>query len=94
MAGLAKLVVHDSASGASTDISTVMRLKHAMIRRAVAFDAFNLLDLHVHSKWIEFLFLQITRRTLDGHFPVTIQQLVEADKQGSILHSCSQPLHD
>ena len=76
-----KLTTSQGVTEASADVSTELRLKNAMVQRALAFDQFNLLVLDAANAWIEVLFNQLARTPPTTRHPITLKQIIEADRQ-------------
>ena len=76
-----KLTITQGIAEVSADVSIELRLKNAMVRRALAFDQFSLLGLDAANLWIEYLFNQLARTPPTTHHPITLKQIIEADRQ-------------
>eukprot|EP00971_Amphidinium_carterae_P345646 6486721-Amphidinium_carterae.2 len=61
-------------------VDTELHLKNAFTRRGLAFDQFNVLDFQTHSRWIEFLYQRLARVPYDGARPITVHQVIAADR--------------
>ena len=63
------------------DTSTDLRLKNALMRRAIAYDHVGLLTYSVHVRWVEFLFESLLRVSPPGYSQVLRAQLLKADQE-------------
>ena len=75
-----QLKLKPSQSMAIADTSTELRLKNAMVRRAIAYDQAGLVDFEVLNKWTEKLFAILMRVPPPGYRTVTLNQMIEADR--------------
>lgn len=75
------LVAVSKANDEKADLSTELRIRQALARRALAFELVNLLPFEVMERWHDFLFLILARQVPDGYQSVTGQQILLADRQ-------------
>eukprot|EP00971_Amphidinium_carterae_P351549 6492161-Amphidinium_carterae.2 len=75
-----KEVIVQEAGEEYAVVDTELHLKNALTRRGLALDQFNVLDFQTHSRWIEFLYQRLARVPYEGARPVTVQQIIAADK--------------
>ena len=76
-----QLKLKPSVSLAVADTTTDLKLKNALTRRGISYDQSGLLDFTVHSQWVDKLFSIQTRTPPPGYRQVSINQLLEADKE-------------
>ena len=74
-----KITVQDKHDQQTLHIDGEPRLRYAWTRRGLAFDMFNIVDFHTHSRWVEFLLQQLAPKP-GRIFHVALQQIIEADK--------------
>ncbi|CAJ1409328.1 unnamed protein product, partial [Effrenium voratum] len=67
--------------------NTEIKLKSAWQRRSLAMDLANLASFQVIESWVQYLFLQLVKDQPRGFSKVTLQQLIECDKQMFIMAS-------
>jgi hypothetical protein len=75
-----QIKLRPSQSLAIADTSAELRLKNAMLRRAIAYDQSGLIDFEVHNRWIEKLFSAQMRTPPPGYRGITTNQMLEADR--------------
>ena len=75
-----QLKLRPATSTAVADTSTELRLKNALIRRALSYDQAGLIDYGIHIRWIEKLFAVQSRMPPPGYKQVSLNQMLEADK--------------
>ena len=63
------------------DLTTEYRVKLALTRRALAFDQIGLASFNVLESYHGFLYELIMREPLETHHPITVSQILRADKQ-------------
>jgi hypothetical protein len=63
------------------DISSELRIKNAMIRRALAYDQSGLATFTILDKWTSKVFHVLSKETPSGYRKVTMEQVIAADKQ-------------
>jgi hypothetical protein len=63
------------------DTSDLLKLKYALQRRGLAFEATYLMSFDVHQAWIERLFDIISRDAIEGYEKVNVPQLMRADRE-------------
>ncbi|CAJ1376575.1 unnamed protein product [Effrenium voratum] len=61
--------------------STKLKLRAALQRRSLAMDLAGIAEFTVVEAWVQFLFTHVAREQPHGFNKVTLQQLVECDKQ-------------
>ena len=76
-----QLKLKGPVSLAVADTSTELKLKNALTRRGIAYDQSGLLDFTIHNQWVDKLCAVQSRVPPPGYRPVSINQLLEADKQ-------------
>ena len=69
------------AAELSADIQDLVRLKYALQRRGAALEMSRLMSFKEHELLVEFLFEELTREPMEDHYPVTLNQVKEADLQ-------------
>ena len=69
------------AAELSADIQDLLRLKYALQRRGAALEMSRLMSFKEHELLVEFLFGELTRDPMEDHYPVTLNQVKEADLQ-------------
>ena len=69
------------------EANTEIKLKSAWQRRSLAMDLANLASFQVIESWVQYLFLQLVKDQPRGFSKVTLQQLIECDKQMFIMAS-------
>ena len=67
------------------EANTEIRLRAAWQRRSLAFDLSSLCSFEVMELWVQYLFSQLMKDQPRGFSKVTLQQIVECDKQLFIL---------
>ena len=75
-----QLKIKPSTSLAVADNGTDLKLKNSLTRRGLAYDQAGLLDFLVHAKWVEKLFATQARSSPPGYRPISINQMLEADR--------------
>ena len=63
------------------DTSDLLKLKHALQRRGLAFEATYLMSYDTHQAWVERLFDIISRDAIEGYDKVTVPQIMRADRE-------------
>ena len=63
------------------EASTELKLRAALQRRSLAMDLAGIAEFTVVEAWVQFLFTHVAREQPHGFNKVTLQQLVECDKQ-------------
>ena len=63
------------------DLTSDLRVRFALQRRALAFDQACLISWEVHDKWISSLFYRMAELPLKGYLPVSLEQCLRADKK-------------
>ena len=79
--GDGQIKVKPGTSLAKADTSTDFRIYQAFNRRGVAYDQANLMEYMVHLKWVDYLFSAMQRRVPDNFNPVSLQQVLTADRE-------------
>ena len=64
-----------------SDISSELRVKNAMIRRALAYDQSGLATFTVLDKWTNRVFHVMSKEVPQGYKKVSMEQVIAADKQ-------------
>ena len=77
--GILRLVEKDD--GLSADVSSDLKVRFALLRRALAYDSAGLVSFDVGMRWVDYLFAALLRPPLEGYSPVTLAQLVRADQE-------------
>ena len=62
-------------------IQDLLRPKYALQRRGAALEMSRLMSFKEHELLVEFLFEELTREPMEDHYPVTLNQVKEADLQ-------------
>ena len=62
------------------NLSTELRIKSAMMRRALAYDQAGLAKYASIMEWVDYLFEQLAREPVEGYSTVTMEQVLQADK--------------
>lgn len=65
----------------STDVGTELKLMFAMQRRGLAFDLVGLMTWSTHVEWTNKLYRALTAEVAPGFNPVSLTQLIRADKE-------------
>ena len=65
----------------TADVSTELRVRSALTRRALAYDQCSLVEFKFLEAWSDYLFAQLMRAPLAGFNWVTMQQILQADRQ-------------
>lgn len=76
--GFIKERQHDASLAA--DVSTEMRTRYALTRRALAYDQVGLCDFHVLDGWSDFLWEQMMRPPPVGYTQISLDQVLQADR--------------
>ena len=63
------------------DMSTEYRIKLALTRRALAFDLVGLIPFRYLESYHDYLYSLVMKEPLDTHYPITVPQILKADKQ-------------
>ena len=63
------------------DISTDLRVKNALIRRALAYDQCGLMDFKLQETWIARMFQAMAEPPMIGYHPTTLEQCLRTDKK-------------
>ena len=63
------------------DTSDLLKLKHALQRRGLAFEATYLMSYDTHQAWVEKLFDIISREAIEGYDKVNVPQIMRADRE-------------
>ncbi|CAE7242699.1 unnamed protein product, partial [Symbiodinium sp. CCMP2456] len=63
------------------DVTTDLLLKRALTRRGLALDQAGVVSFSEHERWVEALFNARFREPPDNYMRVTLQQLMQADRQ-------------
>ena len=63
------------------DLSTEYRVRQALTRRALAFDNIGLMSFDKLEAYHEYLYSLVMTEALPTHFPITVDQVLRADKQ-------------
>ena len=75
------LKVQEAKHDVPADVSTELRIKSALIRRALAYDQCGLVEFATMNKWMEYLYQQLMRPAPNEKFsPVGMEQALAADK--------------
>ena len=78
-AGQIKAVQREDAPHA--DLSTEFRVRQALTRRSLAFDQIGLLTFESQESYHDYLFSLVLKEALPTHYPITVDQVLRADKQ-------------
>ena len=65
----------------SADIGSEFKLRTALQRRSLALDQLDLIDYTTSERYHSFLFSLLSQATPESHHPLTVQQLLNIDKQ-------------
>jgi len=65
----------------SADIGSEFKLRTALQRRSLALDQLDLVDYTTSERYHSFLFSLLSQATPESHHPLTVQQLLNIDKQ-------------
>ena len=79
--GTGHVSLRSQAVKVEADVSTDLLLKHALTRRGLALDQAGILSFAEHERWSEALFQARFRDPPDQYARVTLQQLIQADRQ-------------
>ena len=63
------------------DLGTDLKIRFALQRRALAFDQAALISWAIHDEWIAVLFHRMTESAPEGHYAVTMDQCLRADRK-------------
>ena len=69
------------------DVSTDLKIRQALQRRSLAYDQLGIIAYEKLEAWISFLFLQPSRTPPDNYAPISMQQVLQADKQSWVFMS-------
>ena len=75
------LRIVEKADGLSADVSSDLRVRFALMRRALAYESAGLVSFDVGMQWVDYLFAALLRPPLDGYAPVSLAQLIRADQE-------------
>ena len=75
------LKISPKAQDPRCEASTELKLRAALQRRSLAMDLAGIAEFTVVEAWVQFLFTHVAREQPHGFNKVTLQQLVECDKQ-------------
>lgn len=64
----------------SADVSTEMRTRYALTRRALAYDQVGLCDFHILDAWHDFLWEQMMRPPPANYNAISMEQVLQADR--------------
>ena len=81
------LKIATKSSEVSCDANSELKLRAAFQRRSLAMDLAGIASYDVIEPWIQFLFSQMLREQPRGFSRVTLQQLIDCDKQLFIMAS-------
>ena len=62
-------------------LATDLEIRNAFVRRALAYDAADLLTYSVHETWINTLFRRMQEPAVEDHHPISIRQVYRADRR-------------
>ena len=68
-----------------------LKVRSALTRRSLAFDQFSILSFSFWEKWHTYLFDLVQRPRAPGYSPVTLQQVLDADRQLFVVASQNLP---
>ena len=63
------------------DTSTELKLKNALLRRALAYDQCSLISYEYHEQWIAKIFSKLSEEQPVGYAMISIEQILRADKK-------------
>ena len=63
------------------DVSSDLKVKNALFRRALAYDQAGLITFVVQESWITKMFRLMAEPAIDGYSPITLQQCLRADRK-------------
>ena len=69
------------------DVSTDLKTRQALQRRSLAYDQLGIMSYAVLEAWMSWLFVQPSRCPPDNFSHITMQQVVQADKQAFVFMS-------
>ena len=81
------LKIANKNSEVSCEANSELKLRSALQRRSMAMDLAGIASYDVIEPWIQFLFSQMLREQPRGFSKVTLQQLIDCDKQMLIMAS-------
>ena len=81
------LKIANKNSEVSCEANSELKLRAALQRRSLAMDLAGIASYDVVEPWVQFLFSQMLREQPRGFSRVTLQQLVDCDKQMFIMAS-------
>ena len=81
------LKIANKHSEVSCETNSELKLRAALQRRSLAMDLAGIASYDVIEPWVQFLFSQLLREQPGGFSKVTLQQLVDCDKQLFIMAS-------
>ena len=86
------LAVKDQDLHLTCDASTELQAFHALQRRALAYDACNMLTYDVSMEWIHYLFEHLHRDSAPGYLKPDLTAILRADRQAWIV--VAEQCHD
>ena len=75
------LAIREKDITVRADLTSDLRVRFALQRRALAFDQAGLISWELHDKWISSLFIRMQETPLSGYLPVTLEQSLRADRK-------------
>jgi hypothetical protein len=69
------------------DISSDLLVKQALTRRSLAYDQLEIFSFGFLESWVDYLFSLMSRVPVQGYAKISLQQILEADRQVFILTS-------
>ena len=67
------------------DVSSDLKTRQALQRRSLAYDQMGIISYEKLEAWVSFLFLQPSRVPPDNYAPISMQQVLQADKQSWVF---------
>jgi hypothetical protein len=75
------LKVNVKGKECTVSVSTDMQVREAMLRRALAYDQSGMISFEVLNRWIQRLFETMSKHPPPGYAPVTLDQILAADRE-------------
>ena len=69
------------------DVSSDLKIRQALQRRSLSYDQMGIISYEKLEAWMSFLFLQPSRVPPDNYAPISLQQVLQADKQSWVFMS-------
>ena len=68
-----------------SDVSSDLMVRQALTRRSLAFDQLEVFKFSFLEAWVDYLFVLISREAIPGYMRISLQQVLDADKEAFVL---------